>query len=81
MLSPSVKTLIAKKCKVGEDFYMDKTALYEEYCRFCIDNGRESSKKHSFMRNIRAQGFKEVRDPKTREYLWCGLKLRGKKDE
>ncbi len=79
--SDSIHAFIAKKCKVGEDYYMDKTALYEAYCRFCIDNGRESSKKHSFMRNIRSQGFKEVRDPKTREYLWCGLKLRGKKDE
>ena len=79
--SDSIHAFIAKKCKIGEDYYMDKTALYEAYCRFCIDNGRESSKKHSFMRNIRAQGFKEMRDPKTREYRWCGLKLRGRKDD
>lgn len=78
--SDSIHAFIAKKCKIGEDCSVDKTALYEAYCRFCIDNGRESSKKHSFMRNIRAQGFKEYRDPKTREYLWCGIGLRGKKN-
>jgi P4 family phage/plasmid primase-like protien len=79
--SDSIHAFIAKKCKVGENYTIDKSTLYEAYCRFCIDNGRESSKKHSFMRNIRAQGVKEIRDPKTRDYLWCGLTLRGKKND
>lgn len=74
--SDSIHAFLAKKCETGEDKMVDKTNLYEAYCRFCIDSGRESCKKHSFMRNIRAQGFKEIRDPKTREYLWCGLSLR-----
>lgn len=78
--SDSIHAFIARKCRLGEDYTVDKSALYEAYCRFCIDNGRESSKKHSFMRNIRSQGFKEVRDPKTREYRWGGLELRGNKD-
>lgn len=79
--SDSIHAFIAKKCKIGENYTIDKSTLYEAYCRFCIDNGRESSKKHSFMRNIRAQGVKEIRDPKTRDYLWCGLTLRGKKND
>lgn len=78
--SDSIHAFIARKCKLGEDLTVDKTTLYEAYCRFCIDNGRESSKKHSFMRNIRAQGFKELRDPKTRDYLWCGIALKGNKN-
>ena len=79
--SDSIHAFIAKKCTMGEDQFTDKTMLYEAYCRFCIDNGREASKKHSFMRNIRSQGVKEIRDPKTREYLWCGIALRGKKND
>ena len=79
--SDSIHAFIAKKCKLGEDYTADKTLLYEAYCRFCIDNGRESSKKHSFMRNIRAQGFKEIRDPKTRDYLWCGIALKRRRDD
>ena len=78
--SDSIHAFIAKHCALGHDLTVGKVALYDAYCRFCIDNGRESHKKHSFMRNLRSQGFKELRHPKSREYLWSGLGLRRKED-
>lgn len=74
--SDSIHAFIIKHCEVGAELSVDKDSLYESYCRFCIDSGRESHKKHGFMRNIKSQGFKEVRDSKTREYMWVGLSLR-----
>lgn len=79
--SDSIHAFVVKCCIEGNNSTVEKNALYEEYCRFCIDNGRESSKKHSFMRNMRALGYKEVRDPKSRAYLWCGIGLRKKRGE
>lgn len=79
--SDSIHAFIVKCCIEGNNSTVEKNALYEEYCRFCIDNGRESSKKHSFMRNMRALGYKEVRDSKSRDYLWCGIGLRKKRGE
>lgn len=74
--SDSIHAFISKKCELGNDYTVEKNTLYEEYCRYCVDNGRESSKKHSFMRNMRSQGFKEVRDSKTRDYLWSGIRIK-----
>lgn len=79
--SDSIHAFIVKCCVEGNGYTTEKNALYEEYCRFCIDSGRESSKKHSFMRNMRALSYKEVRDPKTRDYLWSGIGLRKKRGE
>jgi hypothetical protein len=55
---------------------ISKERLYEAYAQFCISAGRESHKKHGFMRNMRSLGFKETRDPKTREMQWKGLTLK-----
>jgi P4 family phage/plasmid primase-like protien len=74
--SDSIHAFLAKNCEVGKELTVGKEALYESYCRYCVDTGRESHKKHAFMRNMRSQGFKEVRHPKSREYLWSGLGLR-----
>lgn len=74
--SDSIHAFIAKQCELGSGVSVEKNALYEAYCRFCVDTGRENSKKHSFMRNIRSQGFKESRDGKSREYLWLGIGLK-----
>lgn len=74
--SDSIHAFIAKQCELGPGMSVEKNALYEAYCRFCVDTGRENSKKHSFMRNIRSQGFKESRDGKSREYLWLGIGLK-----
>lgn len=74
--SDSIHAFLSKKCTVGNGLRVEKNALYEAYCRYCVDTGREHSKKHSFMRNIRSQGFKESRDTKSREYLWIGIELR-----
>lgn len=74
--SDSIHAFISKCCELGNGFSVDKNTFYEAYCRYCIDTGRESHKKHSFMRNIRSQGFKEARSPKTREYLWLGIRVK-----
>lgn len=74
--SDSIHAFIAKQCELGPGLSVEKNALYEAYCRFCVDTGRENSKKHSFMRNIRSQGFKESRNGKSREYLWLGIELK-----
>lgn len=74
--SDSIHAFIAKNCELGHSCTVGKDALYEAYCRYCVDNGRESHKKHAFMRNLRSQGFKEIRHTKSREYLWSGIGLR-----
>lgn len=74
--SDSIHAFLSKKCDIGNGLSVDKNVLYEAYCRYCIDTGRESHKKHAFMRNIRAQGFKEARNTKTREYVWSGVCLK-----
>lgn len=75
--SDSIHAFIERRCNTGNGLSVEKNALYEEYCRFCIDNGRESHKKHSFMRTLRAQGYKEARSGGTaREYLWTGIALK-----
>lgn len=74
--SDSIHAFLMKKCTIGPGLYVDKDALYEAYCNFCVDTGRGNSKKHSFMRNLRSQGFKEARSGKTRSYVWSGLELK-----
>lgn len=73
--SDSIHAFISRECTITDSTTISRTELYEAYCQFCIDSGREHSKKHSFMRSMRSRGFKEVRDSKTREYLWKGIEL------
>ena len=74
--SDSIHAFIVKHCSVGEEESVEKNSLYEAYCKFCVDNGRESHKKHAFMRNLRSLGFREGRDGKSREYMWIGIGIR-----
>ena len=74
--SDSIHAFVAQCCDIGYGYQVGRNALYEAYCKFCIDNGRESHKKHAFMRNMRSQGFKESRHTKSREYMWSGIGLR-----
>lgn len=71
--SDSIHAFIEKRCEIDEDCTVIKQALYDQYTQFCIDNGREAHKKHSFMRAMRSQGFMEARDLKTREAIWKGI--------
>lgn len=77
--SDSIHAFISKKCLVGPEEEISKEALFQDYVQFCIDSGRESHKKHGFMRNIRSQGFKETRNLQTREACWQGITLKGYK--
>lgn len=74
--SDSIHAFLVKKCKKDPEAFIEKGALYEAYAQFCIDSGRESHKKHGFMRNMRSLGFNEYRNPKTREACWKGITLR-----
>lgn len=73
--SDSIHAFITRFCDTRPNSTVSKDALYEAYCRYCADNGRESHKKHAFMRSLRSQGYKEIRHPKTKEYMWQGLEL------
>lgn len=74
--SDSIHAFVSNHCELGNDYIVEKNALYEAYCRFCIDTGRESHKKHAFARNMRARGFKDLRDGKSRDYVWSGIALK-----
>lgn len=76
MDSDSVHAFISKKCKQDPEALLPKQDMYDTYIRFCVDNGREAHKKHSFMRYMRSLGYGEVRHPKTREACWKGLVLK-----
>lgn len=74
--SDSIHAFVSNHCELGNECMVEKNALYEAYCRFCIDTGRESHKKHAFARNMRARGFKDLRDSKSRDYVWSGIALK-----
>ena len=74
--SDSIHAFITKRCRLGKDERVPKQALFEQYVQFCIENGRESHKKHAFMRAMRAQGFTDTRDTKTRESIWRGISFK-----
>lgn len=74
--SDSIHAFISKMCEKDRTYSIGKNSLYDAYCRFCLDAGRESIKKHSFMRTLRSQGYIEARDSKSREYIWRGLRLK-----
>lgn len=74
--SDSIHAFIKKKCVTGKEYSVEKNALYEEYMEYCISTGRESHKKHNFLRTLRSQGFTESRNSKTREAEWRGLTLK-----
>jgi len=74
--SDSIHAFLTKCCDHDPDLSVEKGALYEAYCRYCVDTGRESHKKHAFMRNIRTLGFAETRGGKNRDYMWAGIGLK-----
>lgn len=71
--SDSIHAFIEKCCIIDAEQQVSKQIFYDKYVEFCIQNGRESHKKHSFMRSMRSQGFVETRDAKTREAIWKGV--------
>lgn len=71
--SDSIHAFIEKKCEIGNECQVPKQSFYDRYVQFCIENGREAHKKHSFMRSMRSQGFVESRDNSTREAIWKGV--------
>lgn len=76
--SDSLHAFLSDKCVTGANKWITKKSLYDGYVKFCMDNGREAHKKHSFMRHMRGQGFREARHPKSREYCWKGIGLKSK---
>lgn len=70
--SDSIQAFIANRCVQYEDAIITKTAFYEEYVEYCIENGRENHKKHAFIRSMRALGFREPRNA-NRETCWGGI--------
>lgn len=73
--SDSIHAFINSCCEIDNDLSVTKDKLYQAYADFCINNGRESHKKHSFMRIMRSNGFAEVRG-KDRKYAWKGIGLK-----
>lgn len=76
--SDSIHAFLKKLCATGPEYSIKKDALYEAYVEFCMKNGRESHKKHGFMRNMRSLGFTEGRETKSksRELIWNGITLK-----
>ena len=74
--SDSIHAFIKGKCIIREDLQVSKNDLYVAYVEFCNSLGRESHKKHGFMRSLRSQGIQDGRDAKTREAVWIGINLK-----
>ena len=77
--SDSIHAFISKHCSIDPEAITPKQSLYEAYAQFCINAGRECHKKHGFIRNMKSLGYTEIRDTKTREACWKGIKLKHKK--
>lgn len=73
--SDSIHAFLQTECDTGENLYVNKDILFQRYADFCVNSGRESHKKHGFMRTMRSLGFKEVRG-KDRKYCWKGIGLK-----
>lgn len=73
--SDSIHAFLTSKCDIQEDLSVSKDELFQAYADFCVNSGRESHKKHGFMRAMRSNGFKEIRD-KNRRYCWKGVDLK-----
>lgn len=74
--SDSIHAFLKLKCYMKPGSLLSKDVVYDAYAQFCINSGREAHRKHAFMRNMRAAGFVDGRDPKTREACWKGLAFR-----
>lgn len=74
--SDSIHAFVKKRCILGEDKQVSKNDLYIAYVNYCNSIGRESHKKHGFMRTLRAQGIIDGRDAQTRESIWVGICLK-----
>lgn len=74
--SDSVHAFMAQNCVVAKNKWCTKKSLYEAYVRYCIDTGREAHKKHTFIRHIRSQSFREARHPDSREACWRGISIK-----
>jgi hypothetical protein len=80
--SDSIHAFIVNRCVVMDTKWVSKRAIFEAYTRYCIDNGREAHKKHTFIRHLRAAGYREARHAGTREACWRGIGLKkGANDE
>lgn len=74
--SDSIHAFIKKCCILGDHEHSLKNDLYMEYVNYCNSIGRESHRKHAFMRTLRAQGIRDGRSPSTRESAWIGISIR-----
>lgn len=73
--SDSIHAFLNDRCEVAGNYIVGKNDLYSAYVEFCVENGRESHKKHNFYRALRDAQFVETRD-KNRRYCWKGLRLK-----
>ncbi len=78
--SDSIHAFLSTYCDDDPDSTISKTEIYQKYSDFCIGSGRESHKKHKFMRYMRSLGYMETRN-KNREAAWKGLRWKGGEDE
>lgn len=74
--SDSIHAFIFHRCVEDKSLAVNKDSLYQAYTEFCIETGRESHKKHGFMRALRSLGYTETRLGKNREAAWKGLSLK-----
>lgn len=73
--SDSIHAFIKERCNVSEEAIVSRETLYQAYADYCVSSGRESHKKHGFMRIMRSSGYKEVRSG-DRKYCWKGIELK-----
>lgn len=78
--SDSIHAFLSEYCYEDSQGTISKSELYQAYTEFCINSGRESHKKHKFLRYMRSLGYAEVRNP-NREAAWKGLRWKGGKHD
>lgn len=78
--SDSIHAFLSNYCVYEEKSTITKVELYQKYAEFCVESGRESHKKHKFMRYMRSLGYAETRN-KNREAAWKGLRWKEEKIE
>ena len=76
--SDSIHAFLSQYCLDDSNSTISKSELYQTYSEFCINSGRESHRKHKFMRYMRSLGYAETRN-QNREAAWKGLSWKGGK--
>lgn len=68
-----IQRYIDDNCLSGEDFYCQATVLYNNYLKWCVENGEHEISNVKFANKLKEKGFEKTRKVAGMMYLGIGL--------